>query len=128
MRTRTAGFNRNTETLHVRGMDAEAVKEDVTEAVKQRVEWDDERWKITEMRPQANNTQAITLTIGTKEAKKILGDGILTVGMVRCQVEKRLRVDRCYKCWSYDNKATECKGPDRSRSCHKCGEDGHEAK
>lgn len=45
--------------------------------------------------------------------------------MVRCRVERRVRVDKCHRCWAFDHLARECMGPDRRNLCLKCGKSGH---
>ena len=47
---------------------------------------------------------------------------------MRCKVEKRIEMRRCFKCWAYEHKAAECKGPDRTKTCNKCGKEGHRYK
>lgn len=84
--------------------------------------------KIGELRPNANNTQAVTVTLDKEDAEKLVKDGIIRVGVVNCTVEKRIKVTKCRRCWSYEHTATECTGTDRSKFCYKCGKDGHAAK
>ncbi|KAK4880428.1 hypothetical protein RN001_008574 [Aquatica leii] len=43
--------------------------------------------------------------------------------MVRCQLEKHVKMERCFKCWSYNHRARDCDGPDRSGRCYACGQE-----
>ncbi|CAH1107392.1 unnamed protein product [Psylliodes chrysocephalus] len=63
-----------------------------------------------------------------RSAKKLLTEEYLTIGVVRCTIEKRIRMSQCYRCWSYNHRINECNGPDRSKHCYKCGENDHMAK
>ncbi|CAH1107104.1 unnamed protein product [Psylliodes chrysocephalus] len=63
----------------------------------------------------ANNQMAATVTIPT-------------VGLVRCRLEKRLRVPRCARCWFYEHRTDKCQATERKESCFRCGKDGHIAK
>lgn len=49
---------------------------------------------LGEVRPNANNTLAITLTLDKEKAAKILEDGKLGVGLVICTAEKRAQLGR----------------------------------
>lgn len=44
---------------------------------------------------------------------------------MRCRLEKRLRVPRCTKCWSYDHRTDNCTGPERRENCYRCGKESH---
>ena len=67
------------------------------------------------------------ITVGAREAAKLLEKGHLKVGWVSCRVRERLEVARCYKCLGFGHVANRCSGPDRSRFCFKCGGQDHRA-
>lgn len=48
--------------------------------------------------------------------------------MVNCRTEKRIDVPRCYKCWAYDHKIKDCKGPNKRALCYNCGGENHSTK
>lgn len=127
MTARTAGQLFQAETIHIKGMDGETTKEDLIEALKDEKVLP-EKSKVSELRPYANNTQAATITIPKGDAEKLFKIGFLTVGLVRCTLEKRIKMTRCYNCWSYDHKASECTGPNRTNLCFNCGLENHASK
>ncbi|CAH1107112.1 unnamed protein product [Psylliodes chrysocephalus] len=114
--------------MHVRGMEAESTVDDIKDAVVESTgNWDEEN-KISELRPLGNDTLAATLTLKTEQGDKIIEDGFLRVGLVKCRVEKRLNVMKCQRCWAHDHYMENCKGPDRSGCCYKCRKKDHNAK
>ncbi|KAK4887181.1 hypothetical protein RN001_003452 [Aquatica leii] len=48
--------------------------------------------------------------------------------MVRCKLEKHVKMERCFKCWSYNHRARDCDGPDRSGRCYACRQEENSAK
>lgn len=60
--------------------------------------------------------------------RDLLAVGRIKIGVVSCRVRVPVRrVTRCYRCLQYGHMSKECKGPDRTRCCRRCGEDGHKA-
>ncbi|KAH1028575.1 hypothetical protein HUJ05_001920 [Dendroctonus ponderosae] len=49
-------------------------------------------------------------------------------GLVQCTLEKRIMVERCIKCWSYEHSTANCNGSDRRGTCFICSKEGHVAK
>lgn len=56
------------------------------------------------------------------------GGGRITVGFVKCSVEKKINIKRRYRCSEYDHLADERAGPDRSGFCFRCGREGHKVR
>ncbi|KAJ8936221.1 hypothetical protein NQ314_012450 [Rhamnusium bicolor] len=48
--------------------------------------------KISELRPNANHTAAVTLALGKEEADLLLKDNQIRIRLVRCKMEKRIEV------------------------------------
>lgn len=114
--------------LHLKGMTADTTREDVIKGVTDEIgEWKGE-YDISELRPQRDKTMAVTISIPEKIAEKLIEKEHIRIGLSRCRVEKRLRVKRCLKCWSYSHQIEQCDGPDRRNNCYKCGKIGHEAR
>uniref|UniRef100_A0A6P7H103 Uncharacterized protein LOC114348998 n=1 Tax=Diabrotica virgifera virgifera TaxID=50390 RepID=A0A6P7H103_DIAVI len=78
------------------------------------------------MRPFRGNTLAATVILTKQAADSILQRETVKVGIVRCQVEKRIRVPRCNRCWAFDHARDACAGPDRTGTCYGCGTTGHD--
>lgn len=88
--------------LHLKGLDVNTTKELVLETLKGYVERS-ESYKIGDFRPYANGTLAVSITIGEKEAEKLLKQGMIIVDMVRCHIERRIQLTKCFGCWSFDH-------------------------
>ena len=48
----------------------------------------------------------------------------IKLGWVSCRVRKKTAISRCL---GFGHMAADCQGPDRNRSCWRCGEKGHAA-
>jgi len=127
---RMIGDRKEMTTIFIRGIDPTATKEDVKSAIQEKItEMKDEDIKIGELRPYAMHAQATTVRINTGYAQNLLSNPDIRIGLVRCKIEEKIKLDRCSRCWSYENHSMEkCKGPDRRQKCFRCGKDGHLAK
>jgi hypothetical protein len=105
--------NKDMETVHVRGLDATTDKNEVVAALEEKL-GTGKNWRLSDLRPNRNNTQAITIIMRKQDADSILTEGSLRIGAVRCRLERRISTGRCYRCWSFDHKAANCDGPDRN--------------
>ncbi|CAH1107114.1 unnamed protein product [Psylliodes chrysocephalus] len=111
---------RDMEVVNIRGLQESSTKKGVQDAVEKAVGNWDENCRISEIRSVRNNTAAATVTLDPEAAKKLIADGYIRVGLVKCVVEKWHRIERCFKCWSHDYETRNCQGPDRSENCFKC--------
>lgn len=81
------------------------------------------------LRATPQGTQVALISLPARIAKKIINDGRLRVGWVRCRIYEHLAPIRCFKCLNYGHIARHCKSDvDRTGICLKCGVDGHKAK
>lgn len=116
-------------TVIIRSMDAETTMEEVTAAVVERIGLPAANSiKIGNLRPNANNTQAVTIGLSKEEADKLINKKRIRIGIVECAVEERIDLERCRKCGAYDHHIKDCKGPDRRNLCYNCGKEGHTGK
>ncbi|CAH0558572.1 unnamed protein product [Brassicogethes aeneus] len=128
VRVSTPGQRQN-ETVYIRGIDGTTDKTEVERALKARLASIGEtQWNLSELRPSFGNNQTATLSAGKEAIKLLVDTGHIRIGMVRCEIVKRVAVTRCYRCWAYDHRAADCKGPDRWNLCHKCDKEGHKHK
>ena len=51
----------------------------------------------------------------------------IKIGWVSCRVRRKTELIRCYSCLGFGHMAANCRGPDRSRCCWRCGEEGNSA-
>lgn len=127
LKTRRIGMEKST-ALHLRGMEADTTLEDIKLSITEIIgKWEEEN-KISELRPLNNDTLAATITLSANDAEKVLKEGPIRIGLVKCKVEKRLNIRRCQRCWSHDHYSDACNGPDRSKNCFKCGQSDHSSK
>ncbi|XP_066157733.1 uncharacterized protein [Euwallacea fornicatus] len=112
--------------IHIRGMEITTGRKEVKQAIMTRViGLSEDDFSLGDMRANKWDTQAVTVVMGEKVADELMKDPYIRIGYVRCRMEKRLEVKRCYKCWGFEHEARECTGKDRSRCCFVCGEEGH---
>ncbi|XP_066157750.1 uncharacterized protein [Euwallacea fornicatus] len=106
------GPGQNRKIIHIRGMDMVTRREEVKEALRERLEdLMDKEFSLGDMRNNRGDTQAVTLVIGKERAEQLM--------------ERRVEIERCYRCWGMDHLARDCVGIDRSKCCFACGEEGH---
>ena len=60
-------------------------------------------------------------------ALKLLKATHIKIEWVSCRVRRKMEVNRCYRSLGFGHMAANCRGPDRSRSCWRYGEEGHTA-
>ncbi|KAK5643891.1 hypothetical protein RI129_007736 [Pyrocoelia pectoralis] len=100
-------------------------KEDVTSVLLERAEQDKAKGiQVGELRPNRNETQAVTITVEEEARQTILKHGRIRM----CSVERRVKLQQYFRCWSYNHKKRECEGPDRTNLCHRSGAENHIAK
>ena len=75
-------------------------------------------------RPYRGNRKAFDLLEEAK-ALKLLKAAHIKIGWVSCRVRRKKELNRCYRCLGFGHIAANCRGPDRSRCCWRCGEEGH---
>ena len=54
-------------------------------------------FRLGELRPTIQNTQAATLMVKLDDAEKIFRDGRFRVGIEFCSVEKNITMKKCYR-------------------------------
>ncbi|KAJ8932452.1 hypothetical protein NQ314_014648 [Rhamnusium bicolor] len=129
IKVRRTGEATKMEVVHIRGLDAVTKREEVVASIETKLgSLDGKSYKLSELRPNAGNTLATTLTINKEDAEIVMRDRHVRIGIVRCSTDRRINFSRCFKCWSYDHKEADCKGSNRKNLCYKCGKDGHLSK
>ena len=116
-------------TLQIRDLDEVTVEEEIVGAIVSAVEGaEKESIKVRSLREAFRGTQMAVVTVPSKVAEKLLETGKVKVGWVVCRVRQKLDILRCFKCLGYGHVGRDCTGPDRSKSCRLCGQEGHIAK
>ncbi|KAL7290663.1 hypothetical protein TKK_0015423 [Trichogramma kaykai] len=83
---------------------------------------------VRSLRKAYAGTQTAVIDLPDELAAKALKLGHLRVGWVSCRVRQRAEASRCFRSWEFDHVTARCVGPDRSKLCYQCGQDGHRAK
>ena len=89
---------------------------------------DPKQVEVTELRPAYGGTFACTVVMPwCTESEKLIREGRIQIGLVRCRVRDRVEVRRCFQCQGFGHEARTCRAEDRSKSCRRCWEKGHKA-
>ena len=61
--------------------------------------------------------------IGLEEARALMLLKVTHIkrGWVSCRVRRKTEINRYYRCLGFGHIVTDCQGPDRSKSCCRCG-------
>ncbi|KAJ8939104.1 hypothetical protein NQ314_011235 [Rhamnusium bicolor] len=91
---------RNNQVLHIRGIDADTKKDEVKKAIEASLGVTaGNNYELSKLRPNARDTLAITLRTNSENAEKLLQLQTIRIGVVNCDVSRRLTIKRCQKCW-----------------------------
>ncbi|CAB0041810.1 unnamed protein product [Trichogramma brassicae] len=83
---------------------------------------------VRSLRKAYAGTQTAVIDLPDELSAKAIKLGHLRVGWVSCRVRERAEASRCFRGWEFDHLAARCVGPDPSKLCYRCGQDGHRAK
>nr|XP_022900107.1 uncharacterized protein LOC111413383 [Onthophagus taurus] len=115
----------NKEIIHIRGMDALADKEEIQTAIQEIIGKTNCKMELGELRPMLDETRAISVKIDKQGAEILLKHRNIKIGFTRCEIERRINIQRCFKCWGFGHSSRDCSDPDRGKLCFKCGKEGH---
>lgn len=116
------------ERVFIRGLDAVSTKEEVAEAIQNVIKEPSGMVEIGDLRPAARNTKVVNINLNIKDARELLKQGTIKIGISRCWIEKRHEIKRCRRFWGYNHDDAVCKETDRRLLCYKCSKPGHKAK
>lgn len=118
------------EVLHLKGLDSETTKEEVSIALKEALAGEDnlDEIRVSSIRPAHSHTQNATAILPRRLAIKLEAAGAIRVGWIQCKVQLRKEdQQRCFKCWRTGHISKDCTGEDRTKLCFNCGKDDHKA-
>ncbi|XP_066904560.1 guanylate cyclase 32E-like [Halyomorpha halys] len=70
-------------------------------------------------------TQTAVISLPVLQARKVMAQGKVRVGLAVSRVRERLRVPKCFRCWEYGRIAWNCGEKDRTTLCRNCDKTGH---
>lgn len=113
-------------TIEIRDLDCLTTKEDVQEALIRETDKTTD-FKVHVFDANSREQKMALATADGETASLLLRNGRIKIGWMNCRIRQRLTVTRCHRCLDYGHIKVNCKGPDRSAACWKCGKDGHKA-
>lgn len=118
-----------TETIYIKGLNATTTSNDVKESLCRQLNIEDRHiFNVSEPRPAESGTQTVTVVTTKKTADLLCTKNKIKIDLVECRTERKVKINRCHKCWCHDHTADKCTGLDRSKACYKCGKEDHTAK
>ena len=77
------------------------------------------------LKPAYGSTQIAVIDTDQGIGDKILNLRKIYAGLAPARVVEWVEVERCFRCWGYGHKLSECKEEDRKERCLNCGLAGH---
>ena len=114
-------------TIKLRNLDSLSGEEDVETALFKDLETPNTNRKIRVFSANRVGLKVAIATMYKEEAEKLLKLRHILIGMISCEIKERTIVTRCHRCLGFGYYSRKCKSLDRSKSCYKCGKDGHKA-
>jgi len=113
----------------VQDLDEQAEPEEIKDAICRQIGVEIEKVKVVSIREMSRGQKWAIVSLPAGVASNVISAGRLRVGYVNCRVRlwEDRGMDRCFRCLSRGHLAGQCKGPDRSKCCRRCGFTGHRA-
>ena len=83
--------------------------------------------KVSLTRKPFRSTRKVFVRLEEAWALTLLKATHMKIKSVFSRVRRKTELNRCYRCLGFVHMATNCRGPDRSKCCWRCGEEGHVA-
>lgn len=113
--------------IQIRDMDGDTTAEEVKAALSDLIGEEANACKVTITRPNWRKQRTAIVEVAEDSAAKLMQAGKVRIGWIVCRIYKKTMVTRCYNCLGYGHYRDQCKGPDRSGCCYRCGKSDHKA-
>lgn len=112
--------------LHIKDIDCITTKEEVESSLEQLIAH--KEFVVKSMRPAYGETQIASVEVSKEAAENLMSRGRIRIGLTQCRIKERVAMTKCYKCWQFGHKATECEAESREKCCYNCGKEDHLSK
>lgn len=112
----------------IKDLDSQVVKEEIVEALIKFSGLSANDLEAKSLRPAFGGTQRAVVRAPAPTISKLIEEGRVPIGWVKCKTAKHVLPVTCYKCGETGHRVHEYVHPDRSRLCFKCGQLDHHVK
>lgn len=117
----------NKATLEIRDLDCLTNEDEIQRALDKELNKTVD-CKISITKSNSREQKRAFVHIGEKDANVLLKIAKIKVGWVRCNVTRKVEVDRCFRCLTFGHTRVKCTKPEQKDRCYKCGQKGHTVK
>lgn len=83
--------------------------------------------RVTMLAPNINEQRRAVVDAEEAVILQLIAINRIQIGWVNCRVRRWVEVPKCFRCLAYGHTKRECDGPDRSKTCWRCGKDNHKS-
>ena len=112
-------------SVEIRDLDDLTTEDEVRKVLADKLQLDREEITVFLTNPNSRLQRMAIVEMPEKGVDLLMESARIRMGFVNCRVRRRVQVTRCFKCMGYGHLARDCKGPDRSRQCFRCGSEEH---
>ena len=115
--------------LEIRDLDRCTSENEVNQALKRDLQGYNGILRFSLTQPNTRKQRMAIVTVEASAANRLMTTAQIKVGWVNCRIRRRTTVTRCFKRLDHlDHLSLDCKDPDRSKLCFRCGGPDHKSK
>ena len=104
-------------------IDPTVEEEEVVEAIRSCLQEDPSSGvEVSLTRKHFSGTKKAFVRLEEAPAQILFKANLIKIGWVFCRVHRKMEINRCYRCIGFGHMAANCREPDRSRCCWRCGD------
>ena len=112
--------------LEIQDLDGVTKEQEIQAAVAKALDVENgDLLQVTIFKTKGTTSQMAVVDLLEADALRLVKKGKIQIGWASGRVRLHVDARRCFKFLGYGHNQYVCKGPDRSKACLKCGEDGH---